>query len=166
MAGEILHDLEFVEPAKAPAEPMRAKLVVPVSIGLLAIAVGVAFIAVTAREKRIVTNATAVPASVSAPILLDLPAIAVNLSTADERPRTLKLSLSLEAADPAAASAVQAALPYVLDSFQTHLRELRAAELEGSAGMFRLREELMKRVNLAIAPSRVRAVLVRDIILQ
>ena len=162
MAGEILHDLEFVEPARAPARQMRAKLVVPVSIVLLTIAVGVAFIAVTAREKRVVTNA----ASTSAPLLLDLPAIAVNLSTADERPRTLKLSLSLEAADPAAAGAVQAALPYVLDSFQTHLRELRAAEIEGAAGMFRLREELLKRVNLAIAPARVRAVLVRDIILQ
>ena len=162
MAGEILHDLEFVEPAKAPAASIRSKLVVPVSIVLLAIAVGVAFIAVTKRESRIVTNATAVPA----PLFLDLPAIAVNLSTAGERPRTLKLSLSLEAADPAAAGAVQTALPYVLDSFQTYLRELRAAELEGSAGMFRLREELMKRVNLAIAPARVRAVLVRDIILQ
>ena len=162
MAGEILHDLEFVEPAKAPAGSIRSKLVVPVSIVLLAIAVGVAFIAVTAREKRMVAS---VP-SVSAPLFLDLPAIAVNLSTADERSRTLRLSLSLEASDPAAASAVQAALPYVLDSFQTYLRELRAAELEGSAGMFRLREELMKRVNLAIAPSRVRAVLVRDIILQ
>ena len=162
MAGEILHDLEFVEPARAPARQMRAKLVVPVSVVLLTIAVGVAFIAVTAREKRVVTNA----ATIAAPLLLDLPAIAVNLSTADERPRTLKLSLSLEAADPAAAGAVQAALPYVLDSFQTHLRELRAAELEGAAGMFRLREELLKRVNLAIAPARVRAVLVRDIILQ
>jgi flagellar FliL protein len=162
MAGEILHDLEFVEPTKAPAGQLRAKLVVPVSILLLAMAVGVAFIAVTAREGKIVTNTTAVSASV----LMDLPAIAVNLSTTDARPRTLRLSLSLEASDPAAAVAVQAALPYVLDSFQTHLRELRAAELEGSAGMFRLREELMKRVNLAIAPSRVRAVLVRDIILQ
>ncbi len=162
MAGEILNDLEFVEPVRAPARQMRAKLVVPVSIVLLAIAVGVAFIAVTARERRIVTNAPAV----SAPLFLDLPAIAVNLSTAGERPRTLKLSLSLEAADPAAAAAVQAALPYLLDSFQTYLRELRAAELEGSAGMFRLREELMKRANLAIAPARVRAVLVRDIVLQ
>jgi flagellar FliL protein len=162
MADEILHDLEFVEPAKAPVASMRSKLVVPVSIVLLAIAVGVAFIAVTARERRTVTNT----ATVSAPLFLDLPAIAVNLSTADERPRTLKLSLSLEAADSTAAGAVQAALPYVLDSFQTYLRELRAAELEGSAGMFRLREELLKRVNLAIAPARVRAVLVRDIILQ
>lgn len=162
MAGDIPHDLEFVEPAKAPAGQMRAKLVVPVSIVLLAIAVGVAYIAVTARDRRIATNAPAV----SAPLFLDLPAIAVNLSTADARPRTLKLLLSLEAADPAAAVAVQAALPYVLDSFQTHLRELRAAELEGSAGMFRLREELLKRANLAIAPARVRAVLVRDIILQ
>ncbi|HEY8268905.1 MAG TPA: flagellar basal body-associated FliL family protein [Xanthobacteraceae bacterium] len=162
MAGEILNDLEFVEPARAPARQMRAKLVVPVSIALLALAVGVAYIAVTAREKRTMTNTITAPA----PLFLDLPAIAVNLSTADERPRTLKLSLSLEAADSAAAKAVQAALPYLLDSFQTYLRELRAAEIEGSAGIFRLREELMKRVNLAIAPSLVRAVLVRDIILQ
>jgi flagellar FliL protein len=162
MAGEILHDLEFVEPPKAPVASMRSKLVVPVSIVLLAIAVGVAFIAVTRRENRIVTNTVVV----SAPLFLDLPPISANLSTADERSRTLKLSLSLEASDPAAAGALKAALPYVLDSFQTHLRELRVAELEGAAGMFRLREELMKRVNLAIAPSRVRAVLVRDIILQ
>ena len=162
MAGEILNDLEVVEPARAQAAKLRTKLVLPASIALLAIAVGVAFIAVTAREKRVVTNTTAV----SAPLLLDLPAIAVNLSAGGERPRTLKLSLSLEAADPAAAGAVQAALPHILDSFQTHLRELRAAELDGAAGLFRLREELMKRVNLAIAPSRVRAVLVRDITLQ
>ena len=52
MAGEILHDLEFVELVKAPVASMRSKLVVPVSIVLLAIAVGVAFIAVTTREKR------------------------------------------------------------------------------------------------------------------
>ena len=45
MADEILNDLEFVEPAKAPAASMRSKLVVPVSIALLAIAVGVAFVA-------------------------------------------------------------------------------------------------------------------------
>ena len=101
MAGEILNDLEFVEPAKAPAGQLRAKLVVPVSIALLAIAVGVAYIAVTAREKRTVTNSVAV----SAPVFLDLPPIAVNLSTAGERPRTLKLSLSLETADSAAAGA-------------------------------------------------------------
>jgi flagellar basal body-associated protein FliL len=101
MAGEIQNDLEFVEPVRAPVAQMRAKLVPPVSIVLLAIAIGVAFIAMTARERRTVTSAP----FVSAPVFLDLPAIAVNLSTADERPHTLKLSPSLEASDPAAAGA-------------------------------------------------------------
>jgi flagellar FliL protein len=96
--------------------------------------------------------------------LLHLPAIKVNLASTE--PRTLTLSLSLEATDREAAGVVQSALPYLFDAFQTHLRELRPAELEGSAGIFRLREELMKRANLAIAPQRVRAVLVREMLVQ
>ena len=58
------------------------------------------------------------------------------------------------------------ALPRVIDTFQVHLRELRAGDLEGSAGLFRLREELTRRVNHAIAPARIRAVLFREIVVQ
>jgi flagellar FliL protein len=54
----------------------------------------------------------------------------------------------------------------VLDTFQVHLRELRAADLEGSAGLFRLREELTRRVNHAIAPAKIRAVLFREVVVQ
>jgi flagellar FliL protein len=47
-----------------------------------------------------------------------------------------------------------------------HLRELRAVDLEGSAGLFRLREELTRRVNHAIAPAKIRAVLFRELVVQ
>jgi len=40
--------------------------------------------------------------------------------------------------------------------FQTYLRELRPSDLEGSAGLYRLKEELTRRVNVAIAPSRIK----------
>ena len=57
-------------------------------------------------------------------------------------------------------------LSTVLDAFQTYLREMRPTDLEGSAGLYRLREELTRRVNIAIAPSRINAVLFKEIIVQ
>ena len=44
--------------------------------------------------------------------------------------------------------------------------ELRASDLSGSAGMFRLKEELTRRVNAAIQPAQVNAVLFKEIIVQ
>jgi flagellar FliL protein len=163
MPGEYPHDLEFVEAGRESAarvKDFRARLVWPASLLLLAIAIGVGFVALTARDRPHVAAAVPPPAA----IFLDLPAMKTNLAASE--PRTLMLSLSLEAADRDAAGAVQAALPYLFDAFQTHLRELRPVELEGAAGLFRLREELMKRANLAIAPQRVRAVLVREMLVQ
>jgi flagellar FliL protein len=156
MAGESPFDLEFVEAAKHAGARPRSKLVWLVSFVLLGIAVGVGAVAMTAREKKVVAPP---------PVFLELPAIRVNLA-APERAQTLTLAISLETTDAAAAAAVQTAMPQLLDSFQTHLRELRPTELHGSAGLFRLREELMKRVNLMIAPARVRAVRVRDLVVQ
>jgi flagellar FliL protein len=81
-------------------------------------------------------------------------------------PRVLHLAISLETDDGAAADAIRGTLPHLLDGFQTHLRELRPSELAGAAGLFRLRQELGKRANLAIAPARIKAVLVREILVQ
>jgi flagellar FliL protein len=64
------------------------------------------------------------------------------------------------------AEAVKPSLPRVADIFQTYLRELRPSDLNGSAGLFRLREELTKRVNLAVAPSEISAVLFKEIVVQ
>ena len=41
-----------------------------------------------------------------------------------------------------------------MDAFQTYLRELRPSDLDGSAGLYRLKEELTRRVNVSIAPAR------------
>ena len=57
-------------------------------------------------------------------------------------------------------------LPRVLDAFQTYLREMRPTDLEGSAGLYRLRDELTRRVNLAVAPNRINAVLFKEIVVQ
>ena len=101
------------------------------------------------------------------PTFFDLPEVLVNLSTANnERTQYLKVKLVLELADPALVAQIQPVLPRVMDTFQVFLRELRPSDLDGSAGMYRLKEELTRRVNAAIAPSRVNAVLFKEMIVQ
>jgi len=107
-------------------------------------------------------GAKAVPKSV----FYDLPDMTVNLAASPERPQYLRVKITLEADNKEIIDAVKPVMPRVVDAFQVHLRELRATDLEGSAGLYRLREELTRRVNLAIAPNRIRAVLFKEIMVQ
>jgi len=98
---------------------------------------------------------------------LDLPDVMVNLSNpGSDRTHYLKLKISLEVADQAIVPQIQPLLPRVMDAFQTYLRELRPMDLEGSAGLYRLKEELTRRVNASIEPARINAVLFKEILVQ
>lgn len=96
----------------------------------------------------------------------DVPDIIVNLQTADATPAYLKLSLSLELDKADEKAAIEPVMPRVVDQFQTYLRELRIEDIRGSAGVMRLKEELLRRVNLAVAPTPVRDVLLKEMIVQ
>lgn len=96
----------------------------------------------------------------------ELPEMVVNLNSREARTQYLKMKITLEVSDSAVASAIQPNLPRVLDLFQVYLRELRAQDLEGSQGIYRLKEELLKRINLAVYPSRVNRILFKEIIVQ
>jgi flagellar FliL protein len=101
------------------------------------------------------------------PVFLDLPDTLVNLSNAGaDRAQYLKVKIVLEMADQQMVQQVQPVLPRVMDAFQTYLRELRPTDLEGSAGLYRLKEELTRRVNASIAPSRINAVLFKEVVVQ
>jgi flagellar FliL protein len=101
------------------------------------------------------------------PVFLDLPDTLVNLSNANaDRAQYLKVKIVLELPDQVMVQQVQPVLPRVMDAFQTYLRELRPTDLDGSAGLYRLKEELTRRVNASIAPSRVNAVLFKEIVVQ
>lgn len=99
-------------------------------------------------------------------VYFDMPEMTVNLSASSERPQYLRVKVTLEMADTKVQDAVKTAMPRVVDAFQVHLRELRAVDLEGSAGLYRLREELMRRINIAIAPAKIRAVLFKEVVVQ
>lgn len=83
-----------------------------------------------------------------------------------QRPRLLRVKISLEVEDASQVTLVQPLMPRVEDIFQTYLRDLRPAEIQGTAGLMALREELLRRVNMAVAPGRVEAILFKEIVLQ
>lgn len=99
---------------------------------------------------------------------VDLPDVLVNLSNAGNANRTqyLKVKIVLEVPDPAQVPQIQPLMPRIMDAFQTYLRELRPTDLDGSAGLYRLKEELTRRVNTVIAPNHVTAVLFKEIVVQ
>lgn len=96
----------------------------------------------------------------------DLPEMLVNLNPTGRKASYLKISLSLEVATADDVAHLQSVLPRIIDNFQVYLRELRIEDLRGSAGLQRLREELLLRVNAAAEPVAVKDVLFREMLVQ
>lgn len=108
-------------------------------------------------------------ASAGAPqkaVFYNLPEMTVNLSSTEQRAHYLKIEIALEVKDEDTAEAIAPYMPRVLDAFQTYLRELRTSDLEGSAAIYRLKEELLRRVNDAVYPLEVERVLFKEILVQ
>jgi flagellar FliL protein len=94
-----------------------------------------------------------------------LPDVVVNMQTADGRPTFLKLKLTLELPDQATVDDLEPNMPRLQDMFQTFLRELRPEDLSGSQGSYQLRMEILRRVNLVMAPNKANAVLIEEMLI-
>jgi flagellar FliL protein len=94
-----------------------------------------------------------------------MPDVVVNMQTADGRPTFLKLKLTLELPDQSTVDQLEPNMPRLQDMFQTFLRELRPEDLSGSQGSYQLRMEILRRVNLVIAPSKANAVLIEEMLI-
>lgn len=99
-------------------------------------------------------------------VYYELPEMLVNLNGSGRRTHYLKLSISLELTDPNDIPRLEMVLPRIIDNFQVYLRELRVEDLQGSAGLYRLREELLTRVTLAAAPAKIHDVLFKEMLIQ
>lgn len=103
---------------------------------------------------------------VPAVMFFDIPDLLVNLNTSGRQNSFLKIQVALELDAEADTTLLTTLMPRVVDSFQVYLRELRPEELKGSEGLYRLKEELLIRVNKAAAPIHVRDVLFRSVLVQ
>lgn len=158
---------ETAEGGEAPATtsrwqlPKRRTLMMAAAPALLLLA-GAGYLA--AGQWGVIGSAHTAP--VIPVVYYDLPEMVVNLSASDQHAQYLKLKVSLEASDPEILRTLDPLMPRVLDMFQLYLRELRTSDLEGSAAVFRLKEELLRRINMEIHPAKVDRVLFKEIIVQ
>ncbi len=112
------------------------------------------------------TEATKSNAPSARAVFFDLPEMLVNLNTSGRRPTFLKMKVSLEIAKKSDENRLKILSPRIIDNFQVYLRELRIEDLRGSAGIYRLREELLARVNAAVHPVVVKDVLFTEMLIQ
>lgn len=99
-------------------------------------------------------------------VFFDLEEILVNLNTGGRKSAFLKIRVSLELEKASDLAIIERVMPRIVDNFQIYLRELRIDDLKGSAGMYRLREELLRRVSVASAPAKIKDVLFKEMLVQ
>ena len=153
------------EESAAPKKKLPFKMIVMAAAALVVVAGGGT--AATFWWKARKAEEAKAAAMVKPVAFLELPDLVVNLANpGGERAQYLRVKIALEVPDPAMIPQIQPLMPRVLDAFQTYLRELRPSDLEGSAGVYRLKEELTRRVNAAIEPARINAVLFKEFLVQ
>jgi flagellar FliL protein len=153
---------------KAPASGGRRKLIViGAPIALAALGSGLWFSGILPHLLGVQPKqAAAESAAPSQPIYVDLPEMISNLNNGTSRPSYVKMTARLEVRKQEDVERVKAAIPRLQDLFLTYIREMRPQELRGSAGTYRLREELIARANLAAAPAKITDVLFTQMLIQ
>ena len=171
--GPVLGILRFANPLVILKLPRKLQIVAVAGLLVVLGGGGAAFYffgmssgksAEEAAAESVKTESDKLPAEKAA--FFDIPDIIVNIQTPDSTPAYLKLSVALELEKIEAKATIEPVLPRIVDQFQTYLRELRVEDIRGSAGVMRLKEELLRRVNLAVAPTPVRDVLLKEMIVQ
>jgi flagellar protein FliL len=151
------------EPVKKPGK--RRLLLVAAPVVLLLVGGGAWFTGVLPRvlgkEKSAATDVQA-----GAPTYVDVPELVANLNTGAKKASYVKMTVRIEVPGMPDADKVRLAMPRVQDVIQTYLREMRPDELRGSAGVYRLREELLVRANAAVAPARISDILFTQMLIQ
>jgi flagellar FliL protein len=154
-----------VKPAAGGAGKRRLVIIIAAAIAVLVIGGASYFFLIAGKHASAEGAATLEPARPNT-FIFSLPPITVNLNSDGPTQNFLKLSVALEVPDEKMMTEIQPQMAKVLDAFQVYLRELRKSDLDGSAGVYRLKEELRRRINIAIAPAHIDSVLFKEILVQ
>jgi flagellar FliL protein len=177
--AEDLEDIDAEESEDAgesngsSAKKGRKTLFIIIGVAVLVVIGGVAGAWFTGLLDPVVAMVTGEPVAAESTeegspvgvVYLDLPEILVNLNTGSRTKSTfLKIRVSLELPNGQDVPKVELHMTRIMDAFNVFLRELRIEDLKGSAGMYRLREELLARVGVAVAPVQVNDVLFKEML--
>lgn len=170
MAKKTSKDDETAEDgAEAASKPGKKKLVmIGGALALVAVLGGGWFFFLKKKPVEEVSAEAAAAAAKKQITFVEMKDMMIGISSGPQQDRQpiVKIKVALEIADPKTADQVKPLLPRVEDAFQVFMRELRPSDLDGSAGMYRLKEELLRRVNVTVYPAKVDAVLFKELLLQ
>ena len=155
---------ETPEPKKATDR--RKLIILAAPVVLVGVGAGLWFTGVLPHLLGMQHAEATAEQSAPTPIYVDLPELIANLNSNPQRPNYVKVTARLEVTKKEDVERVKAAMPRLQDLFLTYMREMRPQELRGSAGTYRLREELIARANLAAAPARITDVLFTQMLIQ
>jgi flagellar FliL protein len=110
-------------------------------------------------------EAKAVP-EIQPAVFYDLPAMLVNINTPGRVRHFLKIAITVELGSEDDVGKIEKVMPRIVDNFQIYLRGLTLNDLQGAAGMFRVREEFLTRITAATRPTRIKDVLFKEMIVQ
>lgn len=88
-------------------------------------------------------------------VLYTLPELTGRLRTSSGTPETVKLKINIELSSVDDIKTVEKLQPRINDTLLSHLVELTPDEISGSDGLYWLKEEMLYRVNLILAPIKV-----------
>lgn len=98
-------------------------------------------------------------------VYFTMPDTIANIESAAGAKSYVKAKLTFECPDEETADLLQENMPRINDVLQGFMAELRPEDLAGSAGKIQLRLEILRRINLILAPSKINAVLIEQLII-
>jgi flagellar FliL protein len=153
---------------KPPAKKSRRGLMMIIIAAVLLLVLGaVGFLGVSGIVKiPFLTHHKTKQAAAPLVQFVKMPELIANLDAGADADSYAKMQAELEVTDPASALAVTAQMPAILDLFQSYLRTMQPGDLQGAEGLYRLREALLARANVIVAPASVQDVLFIELIVQ
>ena len=158
-----LPDTEESEVVAAKRKRFRIIAAVVALLLLIAGALGYYFLVMQHGETK---EAAPEDKPAEAAIYVPAPEMIVNLRTPDGQSAFLKINFAIAAHDEAAGEMLKERMPEIRDALQPFLRELRPEDLAGSAGVFRIKEEMTRRVKDRVGPDKIDDILIQDLIQQ
>lgn len=92
--------------------------------------------------------------------------ITLNLNAEGPKSRFLKLGLTLVLLKEEDIVRIESRIPRIIDNVTAYMRELKPEEMTGSANFYRVRENLLMRVQVAVAPVKVTEILFSSVLIQ
>ena len=164
-SAAMVNDSEEVgaQPNKPPGR-RRLTLVAAAVLVCIFIAAGVWFVGGRGYHRLGVSSAAAVLAV--KPVIVDVPDIVTNLDNGLHREVFIRVKAKIVVSSTADQAVLNANMPEILDALQTYLRSMRPEEIHDGEGTYRLREALMNRVDIIVAPARIMNILFTQLLVQ